>query len=129
MAAGTIWLTSGPASVWAEPPPAGVVSKAAVIRRPPDDVSVSALMPEALPDAWTDSKATAASILHALSAQRSVPALPWRLIERAIGSALHSGFIRVLPGDNVAMPSRMRPERWNWRCQRWRSRPKATAEP
>ncbi len=98
VAAGTIWLTSGPASVWAEPPPAGVVSKAAVIRRPPDDVSVSALMPEALPDAWTDSKATAASILHALSAQRSVPALPWRLIERAIGSALHSGFIRVLPG-------------------------------
>jgi hypothetical protein len=98
VAAGAIWLTSGPASVWGEQPPAGVVSKAAVLRAPPEEVSVSALTPEALPDAWTDSKATAASILDALSAQRGVPALPWRLIERAIGGALHSGFLRALPG-------------------------------
>ena len=98
VATGAIWLTSGPASMWGEQPPAGVVSKAAILRAPPEEVSVSALTPEALPDAWTEGKATAASILHALSAQRGVPALPWRLIERAIGSALHSGFLRVLPG-------------------------------
>jgi hypothetical protein len=46
----------------------------------------------------TDGKATAATILHALSAQRGVSALPWRLIERAISGALNSGFVRVLLG-------------------------------
>ena len=96
--AGTVWLTNGPASVWGETPPAGVVSKAAMLRAPPEPIAVSALMPAALPDAWTDGKATVASIMHALAAQKAVAALPWRLIERAIGSALQASFVRVVPG-------------------------------
>jgi hypothetical protein len=54
---GTIWLTSGAASVWGDTPPPGVVSKTATLRPPPEPISVSSLTPEALPDAWTDGKA------------------------------------------------------------------------
>jgi hypothetical protein len=95
---GTVWVTSGPASVWREPPAAGVVSKSAVLRHAPEPISVSALTQEALPDAWTDGRSTVAHIMHALSAKQNVPALPWRLIERAIDDACRSGFLRIIPG-------------------------------
>jgi hypothetical protein len=39
--AGTIWLTSGAASVWGDTPPPGIVSKTATVRPPPEPISVS----------------------------------------------------------------------------------------
>ena len=96
--AGTVWLTSGPASVWGDSPPAGIVSKTAVLRPPPEAISVSAVTPEALPDAWTDGKASVYSIEQAVAAQRGVVALPWKLVESAITGAVNSGFIRLIPG-------------------------------
>ena len=42
--AGRIWLTSGAASVWGDTPPAGIVSKTAVLRSSPDPISVSSSM-------------------------------------------------------------------------------------
>lgn len=96
--AGSCWLTSGPASIWGELPPAGIVSKSAVLRIPPQPIDVSSLTPEALPDAWTGGKATAHSIEQAVAAQRGVTSMPWKLIEAAITGALNSGFLRLLPG-------------------------------
>jgi hypothetical protein len=40
-------LTSGAASVWGDTPPPGIVSKTAVLRSPPEPISVSSLTPEA----------------------------------------------------------------------------------
>jgi hypothetical protein len=101
--AGTVWLTSGAASVWGDTPPAGIVSKVAILRAPPEPIAVSSLTPEALPDAWTDSKASVHSIEQAVAAQRGVVSLPWKLVEVAITGAMNSGFIRVVPGG-VAWP-------------------------
>jgi hypothetical protein len=100
---GAVWLTSGAASVWGDMPPAGIVSKTATLRAPPDPINVSSLKPEALPDAWTDGKASVHSIEQAVAAQRGVVSLPWKLVEAAITGAMNSGFIRVIPGG-VAWP-------------------------
>lgn len=96
--AGAVWITSGAASVWGDTPPAGIVSKAAVLRAPPEPISVSSLTPEALPDAWSVGKASVHSIEQAIAAQRGVVSLPWKLVEAAITGAMNSGFIRVIPG-------------------------------
>jgi hypothetical protein len=101
--AGIIWLTSGAASVWGDTPPAGIVSKTAVLRSPPDPISVSSLTPEALPDAWTGGKTSVHSIAQAVAAHRGVVSLPWKLVEAAITGAVNSGFISVIPGV-VAWP-------------------------
>ncbi len=95
--AGSIWLTSGSASVWGEQPPTGVVSKTAVLRTPPQPIDVSSLSPEALPDAWTGGKATGHSIEQAVAAQRGVTSMPWKLVESAITGALNTGFLRLIP--------------------------------
>ena len=99
--AGTIWLTSGAASVWGDTPPPDIVSKTAVLRSPPEPISVSSLTLEALPDAWTDGRASVHSIEQAVAAQRGVVSLPWRLVESAITSAMNSGFIRLIPGGTT----------------------------
>lgn len=96
--AGAMWLTSGTASVWGDTPPAGIVSKTAVLRLPPQPIDVSSLTPEALPDAWSGNKTTAHSIEQAVAAQRGVASLPWKLVESAITGALNSGFLRLMPG-------------------------------
>ena len=103
--AGSVWLTSGTASVWGDTPPPGIVSKAAVLRLPPQPIDVSSITPEALPDAWSDNKATVHSIAQAVADLRGVTALPWKLVEAAITGAMNSGFIRLVPG---AVP---------WPCQ------------
>lgn len=96
--AGNLWLISGPASVWAEDPPAGVVTKAAILRQPPAPIDVSSLTPEALSDAWTGETTTALGLAQALAAQRGVAALPWKLVETAVIGAIGHGFLRALPG-------------------------------
>lgn len=59
---------------------------------------MSSLTPEALPDAWSGSKATAHSIEQAVAAQRGVASLPWKLVETAITGAMNTGFLKLLPG-------------------------------
>ncbi len=98
---GSVWLLSGPASVWEEEPPAGVVTKTAVLRTPPEPIDVSSLTPEAMPDAWTGDVTTALGIAQAAAAQRGVAALPWKLVATAITSAISHGFLRPLPGGVV----------------------------
>jgi hypothetical protein len=93
---GLVWLTSGTASIWGDTPPAGIVSKTALLRVPPQPIDVSSMTPEALPDAWSGNKATA--IEQALASQRNVASLPWKLVETAITAAMNSGFLRQIPG-------------------------------
>jgi hypothetical protein len=76
---GVVWLTSCTASIWGDTPPAGIVSKTAGLRVPPQPIDVSSMTPAALPDAWSDNKATAHSIEQAFAAQRGVASLAWKL--------------------------------------------------
>ena len=53
---GLVWLTNGPASILNEPVPAGVLGSSAILRPPPEQISVDELMAESIPDAWKEGK-------------------------------------------------------------------------
>lgn len=95
---GSLWLLSGPASVLAEPIPAGVLSQDAVLRSPPAVIVAAAVLPENLPNAWTDNASTGLSIATALS-QLNGATLPWKTIKDAVGAALQARFIELQEGS------------------------------
>ncbi|MFL7900677.1 DUF499 domain-containing protein [Azospirillum argentinense] len=95
---GSVWLVNGTASEWGETPAAGVVTKSAVLHPPPQPIPVTELTPEALPDAWNGSTATAFSIHQALSAKLGGTPLPWKLVSTAVSAALSYNYLRLVPG-------------------------------
>jgi len=76
--AGALWLVSGPASVLAEPIPAGVLTPNAILRQPPAMIAAAEILPENLPDAWSEGQARHAHILPLSRPPRSrkTPGLP-----------------------------------------------------
>jgi hypothetical protein len=90
--AGTVWLTSGPASLLAEDIPPGLLTDDATLHDPPPPVSVTAIQPENLPKAWVEGKTTARAIADALSEQTQ-KILPWRTVRDAIDAAVHARII------------------------------------
>jgi hypothetical protein len=93
---GTLWLTSGPASVLGEPIPAGVLTEHATLRRPPAMISAAEILPENLPDAWNDDQATALAIATALS-QKSGQTLPWKTVRDVVSASLNARFTELDP--------------------------------
>ncbi len=104
---GTLWLVSGPASVLAEPIPAGVLTPKAILRQPPDMIAAAEILPENLPDAWSDlpaaqagdaaqagKQATALSIATALS-QEFGQTLPWKTVKDVIAASLNARFTEL----------------------------------
>ncbi|HFD86265.1 MAG TPA: ATP-binding protein [Gammaproteobacteria bacterium] len=91
---GTLWLVSGPASVLAEPIPAGVLTPKAILRQPPDMIAAAEILPENLPDAWSENQATALSIATALS-QKFGQTLPWKTVKDVISAALNARFLEL----------------------------------
>ena len=91
---GLVWLTSGPASVLGEPVPAGVLTDAAELRVPPAMVGAPEILPENLPDAWTDGTATALSVATALSNAKGVT-LPWKTVRDVINASLQARFTEL----------------------------------
>jgi hypothetical protein len=112
--AGTVWITSGAASVWGDTPPAGIVSKTAILRAPPEPINVSSLTPEALPDAWMDGRASVHSIEQAIAAHRGVVSLPWKLVEAAITGAMNSASSRDFWWGGLALPTARSRRRSDW---------------
>jgi hypothetical protein len=49
---GKLWLVSGPASIWAEEIPAGLLTEDAVLLAPPPVISSVEILPDSLPEAW-----------------------------------------------------------------------------
>lgn len=96
--AGKVWLLSGPASLLAEPIPAGVLSPAAKLRAPPAVISAAAILPENLPGAWKEDKTTALAIAAALS-QQAGSTLPWKSVRDVIGGSLQARFIALEEGS------------------------------
>ncbi len=93
---GTLWLTNGPASVLAEPIPAGVLTEQAMIQRPPVQIMAAEILPETLPHAWTNEEATAFSINTALS-QKFGHILPWKTVSDVVTASLNARFTQLDP--------------------------------
>jgi hypothetical protein len=91
---GTLWLTSGPASLLAEPIPAGVLSPHAALHPPPAMIAAAEILPEILPDAWTEGQATALSIATALS-HKFGQNLPWKTAKDVITGSLNARFTEL----------------------------------
>jgi hypothetical protein len=87
VAQGQVWLLAGPASLLGESIPAGVLTPAATLRRPPTPLSAASLLPENLPAAWQDGSASALAIATSLS-HATGATLPWKTVRDAISGAL-----------------------------------------
>ena len=99
---GTLWLTSGPASILNEPVPAGVLNASALLRPPPAPIPVDELMNEAIPQAWQDGKTTALALVTALSHRRGAT-LPWHTVKSAIDGAIRTNWL-ALSNDSGYWP-------------------------
>ena len=105
VAEGRTWLTSGPASLLAEPIPTGVLSSSAKLHAPPAAIVAAAILPEALPAAWKGNTTTALAIATALS-QQAGQTLPWKSVRDVINSAIFASFIRTAE-DSAPWPCEM----------------------
>jgi hypothetical protein len=94
--AGTLWLTNGPASVLAEPIPAGILTNLANLRKPPATITAAEILPGNLPDAWTENQTTALAVATALS-QKFGQTLPWKTVRDVIGASLNARFAELDP--------------------------------
>ena len=95
---GGVWLTNGPASVWREQIPYGVLDDAAVLHPPPDPVPAQALSADALPGAWRGGETNGAALAQALSQSRRTT-LPWSLVREGIRTGVESRWLEVAEGS------------------------------
>jgi len=86
---GKLWLTAGPASLFKEDIPAGILTDAAMLNPPPEDILPTDILPPGLPDAWAERETTAAAITTILS-QRRGKILPWVTVREAIDAAFRA---------------------------------------
>ena len=93
---GRLWLTSGPASLWQEEVPAGVLTGESVLRAPPAPIGAPQLLPGVLADAWKNGSSTAETLAVVL-AQKQGATLPWPLVRAAIDGALRARLIELAP--------------------------------
>jgi hypothetical protein len=93
---GKLWLTAGPASLWREDVPAGVLTGDAVLHAAPPPLGAAQLLPAALPDAWKDGTSSAETLAVVLAQKQGVN-LPWPLVQAAIDGALRARLIDLLP--------------------------------
>lgn len=84
-----VWVIAGTATLLGEDVPAGLLSSDAVLHQPPAPIPTAHLLANALPGAWSNGEASAASITKALSQAAGKP-LPWKVVRDAIDGALRS---------------------------------------
>lgn len=89
---GVVWLLSGPASLFRECVPSGVLNPASELLPPPEPISPADLLDANLPDAWNKKETNGLALLTSLSAKKGLN-LPWKHVEAAINSALNARFI------------------------------------
>lgn len=95
---GTLWLLSGPASILAEPIPAGILNASTRLCIPPATIAAAEILPENLPDAWKDGFCSGLSIATSLS-QRAGKTLPWKTIRDVISAGLQARFLEIAEGN------------------------------
>lgn len=98
--AGLIWIVSGPASFLGEKLPFGVMTETSLLCPPPLPIAAAEILPENLPGAWKDGKATALSVAMALTVNAG-KTLPWKIARDAINSAVSAHFLELEPGPQT----------------------------
>lgn len=101
--AGHAWLTAGPASIFKEEVPTGLLSDDAVLNPPPATPSPADLLPGALPAAWREGVTTATALATALS-QKVGKVLPWPAVREAIDGAIRARMLDRA-GDSGPWPT------------------------
>ncbi len=101
---GSIWLQSGPASILGESIPAGVLTPAAKLSRPPTVIAAAEILPENLPGAWQNDETNGWAIATALS-QKTGKTLPWKTIRDVIHGAINARFCERLDGAGPPLPN------------------------
>ena len=91
---GLVWLISGPASLWNEELPPGILNPAAELLSPPNPIPATALLPEAIASAWSDDRTSALALATAV-AHKEGRTQPWPLLSKAIDNALKSNFFEL----------------------------------
>ncbi len=91
---GVLWLLSGPASIFGEPIPAGVLNPNAKLCAPPEVIGAPEILAENLPDAWKDGEASGLSIATALSVKTG-KTLPWKTVRDVITAAINARFVEL----------------------------------
>lgn len=99
---GMLWLTSGPASLLGEDIPAGLLTDGAVLQSPPEPIATTDILPDQLPEAWTDESSTGLTIATALS-NRAGKTLPWSTVRDGIDGAIRARFLE-LAVDSMEWP-------------------------
>ncbi len=95
---GAVWLKNGPASVWREQIPYGVLDDGAVLHRTPDPVLAQELVADALPGAWRDGMTNGVALTQALSQSRRTT-LPWGLVREGIRVGVEGRWFEVADGS------------------------------
>jgi hypothetical protein len=93
---GKLWLRAGPASLWQEEVPPGIIGPAARLLPAPEPLSPKAILTANLPSAWEDNRTTALSLATALS-QQIGETLPWPVIRQVINGAFTANYIERAP--------------------------------
>lgn len=99
---GKLWLTSGPASIWAEEIPVGLLTDDASLQAPPPVISSVEVLPTSLPAAWQGEITTALAISASLS-QKAGQTIPWRRVREAIDGAYRARYLETTL-DSSAWP-------------------------
>lgn len=94
---GRVWLLSGPISVFREEIPPGVLTDSALLRRPPEPIGAFDLLPDHLPAAWSDGKASAKVLYANLATRRGLP-VPWSVFADGLSRAIKNRLVSVVPG-------------------------------
>ena len=97
---GVIWLINGPASIFREAVPVGLLGPSATLHSSPEPVAVTDLVEASIPDAWRDGKASALAISTSLSANLGKP-LPWTVVQPAINSGIQTRWIELAPESST----------------------------
>ncbi len=92
---GYVWLVSGPASIFSEPMPPGILNDQSTIYPPLPTMPVTEILQENIPSAWKNEECTALSALAALSSKAGKN-LPWKVIQDLISSAMRARFIELV---------------------------------
>jgi len=89
---GLLWLVSGPASIYAEEIPVGLLMPGCTLLPPPARLSPMDVLPERLTEAWQSEITSALAISAALSTKYSKP-IPWRMVREALDGAFQTHFL------------------------------------
>lgn len=94
---GSIWLTSGPASLLGEDVSSALVTADAVLQAPPEPISPLDLLPSSLPEAWKGNGTDALAIAVALS-KNAGRNLPWSVVRDALNAAFGNRLLERAAG-------------------------------